>query len=99
MKKLLPALIAALAAAAPPSAQRPALTAADYARAERFLAPNLAGMVVGGTVTPNWLPDDPSTDSGSPRAASRGERFWYRNQTPNGTEIVVVDAAKPSRTA
>lgn len=45
------------------------LTAADYARAERFLAPALTGMVVGGSVTANWLPD---------------ERFWYRTQTADG---------------
>jgi dipeptidyl-peptidase 4 len=49
-----------------PVGGRPAVTAADYARAEKFLAPNLQGLVTGGAVSPNWLPDD---------------RFWYRNQT------------------
>ena len=63
---------------------RLAVTAADYARAEKFLAPNLAGLVVGGSVTPNWLPDG---------------RFWFRNQTLSGTEIVVVDPATKTRTA
>jgi dipeptidyl aminopeptidase/acylaminoacyl peptidase len=81
------ALTAAIAAAliAPLLAQpRPALTAADYARAEKFLAANVQGLVVGGSVTPNWLPDG---------------RFWFRNQTLNGAEIVVVDPAKKTRTA
>ena len=44
--------------------QNRAVTASDYARAEKMLAQNLNGLVVGGNVTPNWLPD---------------ERFWYRN--------------------
>src|SRR6476661_5436307 len=73
-----------LAAAVPLVAQRAAATAADYARAERFLAPNLAGLVVGGSVAPTWLPED---------------RFWYRNETPHGSEVVVVDPARKARTA
>src|SRR5262252_9125203 len=58
------------------------VTAADYARAEKFLAQNLNGLVVGGAVSPTWLPDG---------------RFWYRNTTPAGSEIVVIDPAKKSR--
>ena len=78
-------LILATGLLAPLLAQsRPSVTSADYARAESFLAPNLAGLVVGGAVVPNWLPD---------------ERFWYRNQTLTGTEIVVVDPARKTRTA
>ena len=77
-------LAALVLAAATPSAQRQTVTAADYARAEKFLATNLAGLVVGGSVTPTWLPDD---------------RFWFRNQTAGGSEIVVVDAAKQTRVA
>src|SRR6476661_1454430 len=68
----------------PALAQRSAVTAADYARAERFLAPNLQGLVTGGAVAPVWLPD---------------ERFWYRNQTLTGSEVVVVDPVKKTRTA
>ena len=42
-------LAAAAALVAPLFAQpRPAVTAADYARAEKFLAANLNGLVVGG---------------------------------------------------
>src|SRR4051812_4093724 len=78
------AVVLVLAASAPLVAQRPAVTSADYARAEKFLAPALAGLVVGGSVLPNWLPND---------------QFWYRNQTLAGSEIVVVDPAKRTRTA
>src|SRR5262245_21424793 len=74
---------AATIAAAPLVAQTGrTVTETDYARAERFLAQNLTGLVVGGTVAANWLPD---------------ERFWYRNQTQNGTVIVVVDPARKMR--
>jgi dipeptidyl aminopeptidase/acylaminoacyl peptidase len=62
--------------------QQASFTAEDYARAERFLAQGLNGLVVGGTVTANWLPD---------------ERFWYRATTADGSEFVVVDPARRSR--
>jgi dipeptidyl aminopeptidase/acylaminoacyl peptidase len=58
------------------------VTREDYARAEKFLAQNLNGLVVGGAVIPTWLPDG---------------RFWYRNTTLAGSEIVVIDPAKKSR--
>jgi dipeptidyl aminopeptidase/acylaminoacyl peptidase len=62
--------------------QQPALTADDYARAERFLAPAVTPLVVGGTVTATWLPDD---------------RFWYRNAIAGGAEFILVDPAKKTR--
>jgi dipeptidyl-peptidase-4 len=62
--------------------QSPGLTANDYARAEKFLAPAVNPLVVGGTVTATWLPDD---------------RFWYRNAIVEGTEFVLVDPAKKIR--
>ena len=58
-------------------------TSADYDRASSQLAPSLAGLVVGGSVTANWLRDG---------------RFWYRNTTANGAEQVLVDPATKSRT-
>ena len=65
------------------NAQQPrTVTAADYLRAARFLAPNLDGMVVGGSVSPTWLRDG---------------RFWYRNTTLAGPEIVVIDPATRRR--
>ena len=55
---------------------RRVLTTADYDRAVKMLAPALNGLVVGGTVDANWLPDG---------------RFWYVRTTLSGTENVVVD--------
>jgi dipeptidyl aminopeptidase/acylaminoacyl peptidase len=57
-------------------------TAADYARAETFLAPAATPLVIGGTVTANWL---------------RDERFWYRNALADGVEFIVVDPVKKTR--
>ncbi|HXI94119.1 MAG TPA: hypothetical protein VNO24_29450, partial [Blastocatellia bacterium] len=60
-----------------------ALTTADYARAEKFMAYNTTPLVFGSGVRPNWLTD---------------ERFWYRNSTAEGTEFVLVDAKRGTRT-
>jgi hypothetical protein len=51
-------LIAAVVIAAVPllARQDRTVTAADYARAEKFLAQNVANLVVGGTVTANGSP-------------------------------------------
>jgi dipeptidyl-peptidase 4 len=57
-------------------------TADDYARAEKFLAPNLMQLVAGGSVSVKWLP---------------GERFWYRRTTDSGNVYVVIDPAKRVR--
>ena len=59
-----------------------ALTANDYARAERFLGPAVSSLVIGGAVAANWLPD---------------ERFWYRNQVADGYEFVLVTPATKAR--
>ena len=81
--RALAALILAVAFSAPTAGQqRPALTADDYARAERFLTATVTPLVVGGSVTPNWLPD---------------ERFWYRNAIEGGAEFIVVDPARKTR--
>jgi dipeptidyl aminopeptidase/acylaminoacyl peptidase len=63
-------------------AQQRAYTAADYARAERFMAYNTTPLVFGTVVRPNWLP---------------GDRFWYRSLTPTGTDLVLVDPARRTR--
>jgi dipeptidyl-peptidase 4 len=83
MRRLLVILSAAALASTPLASQTaPAITAADYARAERFLAPNVAGLVSGGSVAANWLPDD---------------RFWYRRSVDDGAEFLLVDPAKGIR--
>ena len=75
-------LIFACASAA--FAQTPrALTAEDYARAERMLAYSTSPLVDRGTVRPTFLPDG---------------RFWYRAMTPAGSEYVLVNPADGSRT-
>jgi dienelactone hydrolase len=74
-------LVLATALAAPMSAQQ-ALTADDYARAERFLGYNTAPLVYAASVRPTWLPDG---------------RFWYRNAIPQGHEFVLVDPARRTR--
>jgi dipeptidyl-peptidase-4 len=60
------------------------LTAADYARAERFMAYNTTPLVLHSGVRATWLPDD---------------RFWYRTTTERGSEAVLVDPAKAARSA
>jgi dipeptidyl-peptidase 4 len=72
-------------AAQQPAAEVPrALTTADYARAERFMAYNTTPLVLHSGVRATWLPDD---------------RFWYRTTTENGEEAVLVGAARAARGA
>lgn len=81
MRKQLLILIAIFPLCVAFSQQR-VLTAEDYARAEKFLPQNVSRLVVGGSVTPKWLPD---------------ERFWYRNETLKGVEYVLIDPVKRTR--
>ena len=62
-------LAASLAATGSLCAQTRPVTAADYARAEKFLAGSLNGLMVSAQVQPNWLPDD---------------RMWYSVTTAAG---------------
>ena len=76
-------ILVLLLAAAPLAAQeRRRLTAEDYARAERFLPANVAGLVTGVASPPTWLEDG---------------RFWYRRTTAEGAEFVLVDPARGTR--
>ena len=64
-------------------AQQPRLlTAADYGRAERALAPTTTPLVYGASVRPVWLAND---------------RFWYRTTTAGGSQFILVDPAKGTR--
>ena len=58
------------------------VTAADYARAEKFLAAGVNPLVVGGSVNATFLADD---------------RFTYRNATADGFEFILVNPAKKTR--
>src|SRR3954469_2315163 len=62
--------------------QNRTVTAADYDRAVKMLAPALNGLVVGDSVNPTWLPDG---------------RFWYTRTTPTGPENIVIDPVKKTR--
>jgi dipeptidyl-peptidase-4 len=53
-----------------------ALTAADYARAERFMSWNTTPLVYRNGVSPTWVAED---------------RFWYRVTTAAGNETRLVD--------
>jgi dipeptidyl aminopeptidase/acylaminoacyl peptidase len=74
--------IVALATGTLAAQNHPALTAADYDRAVKMLAPSLTGLVVGDTVNVTWLPDG---------------RFWYARTTHDGSENIVIDPVKKTR--
>jgi dipeptidyl-peptidase-4 len=77
------AVFALAAVAAPLVAQQRTLTAADYARAEKFLDFSASPLVTGAGVQPTWLP---------------GDKFWYRVRQPGGSvPAVLVDAAKGTK--
>jgi dipeptidyl aminopeptidase/acylaminoacyl peptidase len=65
-------------------AQQPRqLTDQDYAHAETFLSYGTAPLIDHGSVNPVWLP---------------GDRFWFRDLTPQGSEFILVDPVKKTRT-
>jgi dipeptidyl-peptidase-4 len=62
--------------------QAPVVTAADYARAERFLRDNVLPLVSGMGVQPTWL---------------TGDRFGYRITVRGQNQFILVDPAKGTR--
>jgi len=64
-----------------------ALTPADYARAEKFMPYNTTPLVLHSGVRPAWVQGDSS------------DRFWYRTTTEKGSEAVLVDPVKATRSA
>jgi dipeptidyl-peptidase 4 len=68
----------------PRAVQQPRVTAEDYARAERFLAPHAAPLVTGMTGPVSWTEDG---------------RFWYHTTTESGAEFVMIDPGSRSRAA
>jgi dipeptidyl aminopeptidase/acylaminoacyl peptidase len=66
------------------SAQTKSLTKEDYQRAEQYLSYYANQYVDRSGVNPNWLP---------------GDKFWYRVLTPQGSEFVLVDPVKGTKTA
>jgi dipeptidyl aminopeptidase/acylaminoacyl peptidase len=65
-------------------AQQNALTTKDYEKAENMLSYGTQRYIDRGTVNPNWM---------------SGDKFWYRILNAQGSEFVLVDPAKGTRTA
>lgn len=63
--------------------EKEVFTAEDYEQAVKFLSFNTTPLVDGGIVRPVWLEDG---------------RFWYRTNTPRGTEFVLFDPATRTKT-
>ena len=82
-QRIAPAILI-FALAMPSMAQTRALTPDDYRRAETFLGYNANPLILNAPSRPVWLTDD---------------RFWYRVTTERGTEFIVVDPARGTRTA
>ena len=62
--------------------QVPVVTAADYARAEKFLRENTSPLVTGLGVQPTWL---------------TGDRFGYRIMVRGKNQFILVDPSKGTR--
>lgn len=60
-----------------PCAAATNLTREDYAAATKLLYPNLQGTVLNGSVLPHWIGNQIA--------------FWYKRDSPDGIEFVVVD--------
>jgi dipeptidyl aminopeptidase/acylaminoacyl peptidase len=59
------------------------LTEKEYQRAESFLGYSTQKYIDRNFTTPNWMP---------------GDRFWYRTLTPQGSEFVLIDPVKKTKT-
>lgn len=75
-------MAALLCAAVATAGAQPALSVADYARAEKVLDYHLKGRLKNAEIAPHWLPDG---------------RLWYRRDGERGAEYVLVDPAARSR--
>jgi dipeptidyl aminopeptidase/acylaminoacyl peptidase len=65
-------------------AERPVLTADRYARAEQLLLGHAAELIVGGEITPDFIPG--------------GDRFWFLDRVPGGHRFLIADPAAGSVT-
>jgi dipeptidyl-peptidase-4 len=82
VKKLI--VVAGWAMALPvASAAQARVDETTYARAERLLSWHANELIAGDAVVPTWM--------------AGGQRFWYRNNTGEGAEFVVVDPASGAR--
>jgi dipeptidyl aminopeptidase/acylaminoacyl peptidase len=81
MKKLITLLLPVFLAGTLQAQQAP-ITTNDYQRAESFLSANTQKYVDHVAGKPTWL---------------SGDRFWYRTLTAQGSEFILVSAAKGSK--
>jgi dipeptidyl aminopeptidase/acylaminoacyl peptidase len=84
MNKLLLTVIPCVLVLSARAQQGPAVTTKDYERAESFLSYGTEPLIDNNSVSPDWLPDG---------------RFWYRNLTATGSEFILVNPAKGTRSA
>lgn len=82
MNKPLPLFVAVMIAFTASAQQAKTLTAKDYDRASELVY-NTDQLVDRGSIRPNWLADD---------------RFWYTVSDAKGTEFILVDPARKTRT-
>ncbi|MGZ3950132.1 MAG: DPP IV N-terminal domain-containing protein, partial [Flavisolibacter sp.] len=60
------------------------ITEKDYQRAESFLGYSTQKYIDHGFSFPNWV---------------SGDRFWYRTLTPQGSEFILIDPVKKTRSS
>ena len=84
MKKYFFAFISLVVANATRAQSLDSLTDKDYAHAESMLFYNTTRYIDHGTVMPQWI---------------NGDKFWYRTLTPQGSNFILVDAAKGNKAA
>lgn len=82
MKKFEVTLLSMFLAGTLNAQQVTTVTKEDYQRAERFLAPNTQRYIDNVPGKPTWL---------------SGEKFWYRTLTASGSEFILVNAVKGTR--
>lgn len=82
MNKLLLAMPFLALAATVNAQQGPQLTVKDYEHAEKFLSYNTAALIDHENVNAVWFD---------------GDKFWYRVLTAKGSEFIMVDPAKKTR--
>src|SRR5216684_673679 len=79
MRSLKSPILMCVSVILPTAAQQRVFTAAEYSRAEKFMGYNTTPLVLHAGGRVTWLSDD---------------RFWYRTTTVDGTEFVLLDAAR-----
>lgn len=83
MNRIILFLVVTCLTSTPLFAQSFSITEDDYARAERALSQYSSALVLNDYIQLNWL---------------SGDRLWYRNESLNGVDYVLVDPTRGSKT-